>query len=58
MTCPRCGLPCVQRFYGPCGACRIELRRKAVAYMEMVAKLDQLGGYKSDQRIAFGSYRG
>jgi hypothetical protein len=25
-TCPRCGEPAVERFYGPCGACREHLR--------------------------------
>lgn len=26
ITCPRCGRPAVVAFYGPCGACRDELR--------------------------------
>ncbi len=26
MTCPRCGLEADERFYGPCTACRQELR--------------------------------
>ena len=25
-TCPRCGQAAVERFYGPCQACRVELR--------------------------------
>ncbi|MEW6471348.1 MAG: hypothetical protein AB1679_03670 [Actinomycetota bacterium] len=27
-VCPRCGLDVVEVFYGPCGACRAELRAK------------------------------
>jgi hypothetical protein len=26
VTCPRCGVAASQRFYGPCDACRSELR--------------------------------
>ena len=25
-TCPRCGADAAERFYGPCGSCRDELR--------------------------------
>lgn len=25
-TCPRCGVQACERFYGPCSACRTELR--------------------------------
>jgi NMD protein affecting ribosome stability and mRNA decay len=25
--CPRCGAPAAARFYGPCGDCRVDLRR-------------------------------
>ncbi|MEZ5340361.1 MAG: hypothetical protein R2706_02630 [Acidimicrobiales bacterium] len=27
-TCPRCGLDTVERFYGPCEACRADLRAR------------------------------
>lgn len=27
-TCPRCGGAVTERFYGPCDACRVELRAK------------------------------
>jgi hypothetical protein len=26
--CPRCGADCDERFYGPCSACRVELRAR------------------------------
>ena len=26
LTCPRCGRPAAERYYGPCAACRDELR--------------------------------
>lgn len=26
ITCPRCGVAVAERFYGPCGTCREELR--------------------------------
>jgi len=28
VTCPRCGAEREERFYGPCGSCRDELRAK------------------------------
>jgi hypothetical protein len=28
LVCPRCGEHAVERFYGPCGSCRGELRAK------------------------------
>ena len=28
LVCPRCGEDVVERFYGPCGSCRGELRAK------------------------------
>jgi hypothetical protein len=28
VVCPRCGSTADQRFYGPCGACRAELRTR------------------------------
>ncbi len=28
ITCPRCGAATDERFYGPCGSCRTELRMK------------------------------
>ncbi len=28
ITCPRCGTEADERFYGPCGACRAELRAR------------------------------
>ena len=28
VTCPRCGAEADERFYGPCAACRTELRAK------------------------------
>jgi hypothetical protein len=27
LTCPRCGESATERFYGPCGTCRTQLRR-------------------------------
>lgn len=29
IVCPRCGEPSIERFYGPCGACRTQLRAGA-----------------------------
>ncbi|QGG95349.1 hypothetical protein [Actinomarinicola tropica] len=26
ITCPRCGTPAEERFFGPCGSCRDDLR--------------------------------
>jgi NMD protein affecting ribosome stability and mRNA decay len=28
ITCPRCGTEVDERFYGPCGGCRAELRAR------------------------------
>ena len=28
ITCPRCGVEAEERFYGPCGSCRDELRAR------------------------------
>lgn len=31
MNCPRCGNPLEETYYGPCGACRTQLRADAAS---------------------------
>ena len=36
ITCPRCGRAADERFYGPCGQCRTELRELFVREAKVV----------------------
>ena len=36
LVCPRCGASVSERFYGPCGSCRSELRAKFVTEARVV----------------------
>jgi hypothetical protein len=36
LTCPRCGRDVEERFYGPCGSCRDELRAAFVGEARVV----------------------
>jgi hypothetical protein len=46
ITCPRCGLDVAERYYGPCSACRSELKAtlggdaRAVANAEYEPKMN------------------
>ncbi len=45
--CPRCGQPCVERFYGPCTSCRTEL----VARLGGEARAVESGGYEPRMNV-------
>ena len=40
VTCPRCGKAGQERFYGPCTACRVELRGKYLGEGRVVEVAD------------------
>jgi hypothetical protein len=46
-TCPRCGLPASERFYGPCGTCVEQLR----AHVAGVARDVELAAYEPKMNV-------
>jgi hypothetical protein len=46
-TCPRCGQPASEEFYGPCGRCRDEL----VATMRREAEAIEVGGFEPKMNV-------